>query len=466
MDYQAYLEEKLPDMLAFAQELMRIRSVKGTPEPGAPFGSGCRQALDAALAKARELGFEIVFDADGYAGHAQSAGDGEPLAVLAHLDVVPEGSGWMFPPYGAVISDGKLYGRGALDDKGPLAAALYAAAAVKNTAGFERPVRLIFGCDEESGWEDIEHYKSVCRMPDEGFSPDADFPVVYAEKGIAHLAFRSKFYEYHPGLFRFVRLNGGDRVNVVPDTARAELEALGEADILVKAALAYSTRHDVNINVLVSGRDCVVSARGKASHGSLPENGVNAVTMLCDFLSGVDLGTGDCVAFLEKTAELFHGKFRGEAFGLSNLTDESGPLSMNLGRLSVDVEGADGAVDVRYPVTADLSVIRERFAAELRSVGATAELLHGQPPLYVKKDSALVQTLVAAYERNTGRRAEPLAIGGGTYARALKHGVAFGPVDFDTEVNEHMPNEFIRVEELYRCARIYADALYELTRKK
>lgn len=464
--YIEKLESVFPQMVEFTRELMAIPSVKADGVEGAPFGTEIRRALDITLAKADELGFKDQFNADGYAAHAQSEGEGEPIGILAHLDVVPEGTGWIYPPYSATIADGKLYGRGALDDKGPLAAALFAAYAVGETVGFNRPVRFIFGCDEESGWADIDYYNTVAKMPEVGFSPDSTFPVVNAEKGICHFTLNNRFFEYTPGHFKLLSLGGGDRVNVVPDTARAELIAVGDPSVMKKAVLEFATERDVSLSVLEAGRELTLIARGKPAHGSRPSDGVNAVAILLDFLTIVDLGSGDPVAYIKEMQRLFSGKTSGEEFCLQISDEQSGALTMNLGNLYLNMEdnSARAEVDIRYPVTYDDGFITSTFDASIRTLGAELTVSMVHKPLYVAKDHPLVSTLLEVYNTETGKNAVPLALGGGTYARALKTGVAFGPVDEGMEANEHEANEYIRLEDLYKCARLYAHAIYKLTR--
>jgi succinyl-diaminopimelate desuccinylase len=207
-------------MISTLQEWIRVPSLKAEPEPGAPFGPVLRQMLDKAMADCRELGFAAE-TFDGYIGHADM-GEGEDedaLAILAHVDVVPVGFGWQKEPFGAQIEDGKIFGRGSSDDKGPAVAALYAMAAVKQAGiPLKRKVRLILGCDEESGWEDIAYYKKVATMPRMGFSPDAGYPVINIEKGLYGLELRAAPSE--KGL-RVLSFDVGERPNVVPGQATA-----------------------------------------------------------------------------------------------------------------------------------------------------------------------------------------------------------------------------------------------------
>ncbi|HHY13423.1 MAG TPA: Sapep family Mn(2+)-dependent dipeptidase, partial [Thermoanaerobacterales bacterium] len=184
----SFLEKQIEryrnDIIKSVQEQIKIKSVKGESKPGMPFGEGPREALEHALKLSEELGFKTK-NVDGYAGHAEYGEGDDIVGVLVHLDVVPEGTGWVHPPYGGEIHDGKIYGRGTIDNKGPAIAALYALKALKDSGvNMKRRVRIIFGTDEESGWEDMDYYMENEENPMCGFSPDALFPIINSEKGI------------------------------------------------------------------------------------------------------------------------------------------------------------------------------------------------------------------------------------------------------------------------------------------
>lgn len=78
------------------------------------------------------MGFQTR-DVDGHCGWCEYGEGEEMVAVLCHLDVVPAGDGWHYPPYDCTWAEGRIYGRGVIDDKGPAAAALYALKAVRDS---------------------------------------------------------------------------------------------------------------------------------------------------------------------------------------------------------------------------------------------------------------------------------------------------------------------------------------------
>ena len=420
------MEKYLNDTVKTIQELIRIDSTNQPAEEGMPFGKGAARALQAFLSCAAAMGFETR-NYDNYVGEVLF-GEGEPFAILAHLDVVPAGSGWTHAPFGGEIENGKLYGRGAMDDKGPAVVCLYALKALKDE-GFQprKTIKLIVGCNEECGWGCIDHYKQCAEMPKVGFTPDADFPVIYAEKGILHV----KFYfpvENAP----FTALYGGKGVNMVCDEAFAQCDE-------TEGAERYSLR--VEDGLLVS--------RGVSAHGSTPEKGKNALEPL--------------FAYFARTNEDMrraHEILFEDIFGLKNFADETGRLTM-----SPDIANyGDGilsvCVDIRYPATLPLQAVLD----VLNKTGVRYEEIHHQSALFNPKDSFLIQTLQRVYNEATGERAEPIAIGGGTYARALECGAGFGPQLCGEPVTIHQKDEYISIPHVKFLLNLYRRAVEELTK--
>ncbi len=423
MDTKRYLQ----DCIKSIAESVRFDSSQAAPLPGMPFGKGAADCLAHFLRLAESMGFE-THNYDNYVGEAVW-GEGEAFAILAHLDVVPAGDGWTHPPFAGEIADGKLYGRGTMDDKGPAIVCLYCLKALKD-AGFapRRTIRLIVGCNEESGWECIAHYNRVARMPESGFSPDADFPVIYAEKGILHVCLRFALPDAP-----FSALYGGERANMVCDRAMAEGGPFDAA-----RAKKYG----------LTAEDGKLVAEGRSAHASTPQEGRNALLPLLSYFAEEDARVDAVVNKL----------FRDEA-GLTALRDETGSLTM-----SPDVaEYRDGqlcvTVDIRWPAT----LPREAVLSRLDTFGAPYEIEHCQEPLFSDRNGPLVSALRRVYERHTGGRCEPIAIGGGTYARALKNGAGFGPQFPGEPSTIHQKDEYISLENVQKLLDIYADAIRALT---
>lgn len=419
------MDKYFGDIVRSVQEMISFDSAASAPAEGMPFGRGAADCLNAFLSLAQRMGFE-THNYGNYAGEVVY-GTGEEFAVLCHLDVVPAGEGWTHPPFGGEIENGRLYGRGAMDDKGPAVICLYCMKALKDE-GFApaRTVKLIVGCNEESGWACIDHYRQCAHMPDTGFSPDADFPVIYAEKGILH--FRADFPVADPP---FRTLEGGERANMV--CARAS------------AGGVRDTGGAERFGLTVCGD--TLTAHGVSAHASTPGEGENALQKLLAF-------------FAEKNADVrrAYSILFADSLGLTRLRDETGSLTV-----SPDVASFSGGVlsvvtDIRYPAT----MKQEDVTGALDAAGIRYELLHCQAPLYSDRNGPLVTALREVYEQATGEKAEPLAIGGGTYARALKNGAGFGPQFPGRPSTIHRADEYIALEDIRKLADIYYAAIRRL----
>lgn len=417
------MENYLDEAVKAIAESIKFDSSLQEPLGGMPFGKGAADCLAHFLTLAESLGFETR-NYDNYVGEA-IFGEGEEFAILAHLDVVPAGNGWDKPPFGGIVEDGRIWGRGAMDDKGPAIAALFALKKLKDE-GFtpKKKIKLIVGLNEECGWKCIEHYNKVAHMPDTGFSPDANFPVIYAEKGILHI--RADF-PVEKNLFS--SLAGGERVNMVCD--RCEATPLAPVD--TKKAKALS----INIE---NGK---LVSKGKSAHGSTPEEGVNAIEPMLEYFG------------LQRVLDCL---FK-DIYGLKALKDETGNLTLSPDVVSYKDGVLSVLADIRYPATLPLSAVTEK----LDKFGVKYETVSHQKPLFQDKNNFLVKTLKKVYDDYTGEAHEPIAIGGGTYARALKCGVAFGPEIDGEEVTIHQVNEYITIDRVKLMLEVYAEAVKRLT---
>ena len=439
------------DMIETLQRWIRVPSVRAERSAdNAPFGAEVRRALDVAMADIARLGMQPR-DIDGYACDAEIGQGENPLAVLAHLDVVPEGDGWDHDPYGAEIVDGKMYGRGTGDDKGPGVAALFAMKAILD-AGIElkRPCRLILGCDEECGMQDLEYYEEKIGLPEMGFSPDAEFPLINTEKGIVQMKLDGEIADD-----RLLSIVCGTRPNVVPGTAVAVLAG----DWREQAADAFDVEdEDCAIETeLVDGNTKIV-VTGVPAHASTPDQGKNAAKMLIAVLVRLGIG-GAPVALLHEAAG--EGAY-GVNLGIAGSDAVSGPLTINLGLLFVENGKISVTFDCRYPVFFDDKTVTGTVAKRLAPAGFVMAPCHASHPHHVPESSELVTKLMAVYNGVTETDGKPFAIGGGTYARHLKEGVAFGMMFPGEPELAHQANECIDVANYIKAARIYAYAIVAL----
>ncbi len=441
-----YIEETLPEQVEELRTLLRIPSVKEPPLPNKPFGAPMYDALSFTLALAEKLGLKSR-NIDGYAGVVEYGEGEETLGILCHLDVVPVGAGWTYPPFGAMLDNGRIYARGAIDDKGPALSALYALAAIKNSGmPLKRKVRIIFGCDEESGWACMDYYKEHEPLPDIAFSPDAEYPLVYSEKGILGLRFEKK---YASG----ISFTCGTRPNVVP----------GEAEAWVPFETSEPEDMDEGFGVLcdpeAGGTRITVTGRG--GHAAFPWSAKNALQELLIVLDNMPL-TGEDAETVHVLARALSDDVHGEHLGI-DCEDESGRLTCNAGILHWDENGLSITFDLRLPLSADADEITKKVEKALAPAGLTLAGKRLTAGHRVDPESELVRKLLAVYSASTGKEAKPLAIGGGTYARALPgRAVAFGCEPEDEPSRAHMPDEYIRIDEIAFNTRVMADAIAAL----
>ena len=419
------MKSYMDDIISASRECIRFDSTHGEAAPGYPFGKGCADCLCHFLGLAESMGFE-THNYDNYIGEVVW-GEGEEFAVLAHLDVVPAGDGWKYPPFGAEMNDDvsaggtkgmKIWGRGALDDKTPAIIILYAMKALRDFGVKpSKKFKLILGCNEEDGWECIDHYNKVAKMPRVGFTPDANFPAIYAEFGILHLALR---FPLNDGVI--AELSAGDAINMVPACAKATL---------VKDHAPTTVTAPDGAVATVSGT--TVTAEGRSAHGSLPHDGKNALGALV-------------YALKSESPELSHiwELIFEDGVGVRSITDSTGTLTMSPDVASYKDGVLEIKVDIRYPATHNVEEITSAFD----KCGVDYTILSHKGPLYNDPDSELISTLGRVYSAYSGEETAPLAIGGGTYARALECGCAFGPELPGFEATIHQPNEFIECDAL------------------
>lgn len=436
---------------------VRIPSEKLPPEPGAPFGRPIREMLTTALGDAKALGMRTR-DFDGYIGDAEIGQGDETMGILVHLDVVPAGDGWQTDPFGADIIDGKLYGRGTQDDKGPAVASLYAMKAVLNAGiPLTRKVRLILGCDEESGWDDIAHYQQHEKMPDFGFSPDADYPIINTEKGILQITLAAKLSGEDGAAIPVYDVSAGERPNVIPGIATAEI---GYPDLADLKAKLKATGLDVTAEQLPSGH-VKLTSNGTPGHAAMPQLGKNAAGQLLLALQAIGAGGGS-KAVIDRLADGIGLDSSGKGLGIDGSDTISGALTMNLGILRITPESATAALDIRHPVLMNGEMIAKILGMQVAESGLSVTDMHRKDPLHVPAESFIVRSLLEVYQDVTGLEPYTIAIGGGTYSRSMDNCVAFGCNFPGTVELAHQAGEHIDLDELMQNVRVFAHAIVKL----
>lgn len=418
--YQSELEATLC-------KLISIPSVEGEPRSvDAPFGLKTREALEYVFEVAEQMGFETKH-VDGYAGfiHWKGSDDSAYVGAVCHLDVVPQGD-WeeAFQP---IVTEEAVIGRGSIDDKGPALAVLYAMKALKD-AGYQpkTSIRLILGLDEESGMQCLKYYNTLYPAPKASFTADADFPVIYAEKGISTFEYHFDFTQLKDNAF--FKAEAGAASNVIPGVCKI-------------AYLEENQRKEESI-------------QGQMGHASVPHMGKNAISYAMDFLKGKI--SHPFLSFYEKYIGL---ETNGQSLGIA-CEDESGALTLNAGLLKLDEKGAVLTCDIRYPVTKEFKEIQAQLEKVAEENQIKLVVLRDSKPIYRSKEHPLVKTLLKAYQNVTGDTStQPIAIGGGTYARAIDNCLAFGPVRPGDPCLCHQKGEFVYREALVNAIAIYAQAL-------
>ncbi len=466
IDYQkldARVDELKNELIADIRAWVSVPSVQDAPLPGMPFGEINARMLALALDTAKRFGFETR-NADNYAGDVTMGSGEQTMGILAHLDVVPAGEGWQHEPFGGEIDNGRIYGRGTIDDKGPALCALYAMRAVRDCGvPMKDGVRLILGCDEETGMTDMRYYASKYKMPDYGFSPDAHFPLINIEKGGVNLELLFSADGEDKAEIPIYELYAGERPNVVPARAHAVIGSARAGIAFIQAKIseiARSMNRKISVFDLGDGR-AEICAEGVLSHGSLPELGVNAASVL--MLALDRLGAGKAILpALKMMNEKIGMEPDGASLGIKCDDELSHNLSCNLGILRWDGRNFAATLDIRYPLCTNEIEILGKITENVSPYGVSVRMLSTHTPLHVPAEHKVVRGLLKVYNEMTGQEAKPLAIGGGTYSRMMPNTVAFGMV-FPDEVDLcHVADECIDIDRMMLAVKIYAHAIAEL----
>ena len=460
IDFKKEVLNHKEDLLKDLFELLSVRSILGTDiTEETPFGSGPREALDLILSFGERDGYKTKL-VENKAGHIE-VGQGEELfGILGHVDVVPVvEADWTSHPFKPEIRDGKIFARGSLDDKGPTMAAYYAVKLLdKLGVKWNKRVRVIIGSDEETGFRCVEAYFKHEEQPASGFTPDAMFPLVYAEKARATFDHKLKFVVEDGNYnYKLVKFNGGQVLNMVIASAKAEL--VGEVSDIKEKFENFLVLEKLDGEVTVE--DTIkLTLKGKAAHGSTPQYGVNGATKLAEFLSTLGLDNNG-KNFVDYIVEKLANDPFGEKLGIDYSDNEMGEATYNYGIIDYDLLKKVGIVstDCRHPMKFDLVARLNGVKVDNIDIEATST----KEAHYVPKDDELVTTLMDVYRKHTGdTKNDAFVLGGGTYARCLKKGVAFGLLFPDKEDTMHQANEYLEVEDLLLATVIYAEGIYKL----
>ena len=449
------------DMIADLGRLIAIESVRGPSEPGAPYGAGPRAALSLVRSMLENRGFavsdfeDIIITTD--------LGSSPPImGILAHVDVVGAGDGWDTDPYNMAVKDGKIFGRGATDDKGPAVASMYAMYCARELCPeLQHGFRILIGSGEETGCLDIARYLEKNEPPPNVFTPDAGYPVVNVEKGRITPSF-SASWEKDETLPHIVSITGGNTTNVVPDRAVALIEGLSVSEA-VRHCSEYSTKTGAVISARENGDRVTITAEGSASHAAEPNLGLNAQTALIEMLAAMPFADSDGFRYIRALNRLFpHCDYHGRALGIAMSDETTGELTVNFGVFKYTQTGFTAEFDSRTPVCADKTDLIGMVSAAFEREGITMANSGFSHSHSTPEDSPFVQTLLRIYEEYTGNAGGCLSIGGQTYAHGISGGVAFGVGLPDIDNSVHGANEYIGVEQITISAKMFAAAILEM----
>ncbi len=456
----SYIDSQKDSFLKDLKSLVDIKSVREPAEKGKPFGDGPAKALEEAVRICNRHGFDII-NFENYAGEL-TYGENPVLMLLAHLDVVDEGDFWTYEPYNMTIVDGKAYGRGTTDDKGAALCCLYAIKTVKALFGEpKRGVRLVMGCGEETGSEDMEYYFSKRATLPYTLSPDADYPLINLEKGRFAPSFTKK--TDNTGEKTVLSFDGGKTKNIVPCKSEAVINGIKENEISDTVKLCEKET-GVSFTLKEENEKLIISALGVSAHAAHPENGNNAQTALIYLLNRLPLTENETALSFKSLEKLFpHGETDGESAGVKMSEAVSGALTLNFGVLSFADGIFDCGLDLRCPLGANEGNVKDVIENQLSEEGFT---LSGDsrmiPVHYVPEDAPIIKAALGVYEEYTGLPGKCLSIGGGTYVHGIEGGVAFGIEFPGTDYRIHGADEFAVTDELLLTAKMYAAIIYKL----
>ncbi|WDV48033.1 dipeptidase PepV [Clostridiaceae bacterium M8S5] len=464
MDFNKLINSYEDKMVEKLCKIVSIPSVEGVPEENMPFGREVDRALKYTLNLCEELGFKTC-NVDNYAGHADYGEGDDILGAILHLDVVPAGDNWSVDPYSPYKrEDGKIYGRGTTDNKGPLIAVLYAIKALMDSGiKPKKKIRVIFGTNEETRWDGINYYLKKFDSPQFTIVPDAVFPMIYAEKGILDIKYCKKLDD---DILEVVEFKGGNALNSVPDFATIKIKSNKETIDAIKNkldVLNYQEKFVVQSNV--SKNTISVSVKGTPAHASVPQDGANAICYLSNILTKVlpcDTNLCNISSFID--SKFHYQDYNGKLAGIFFEDEPSGMLTYNLGTIAIKDGIVEIGSNIRYPVTMNYEMLNTKLGNLCRVSGFHYLKYDHLKPIYQPLDSKEAKILLNAYREITNDDvSKPISIGAGTYARALKNAIAYGGQLQSDEVVPHQNDEYITSDSLLLMAKIYAKAIYDLS---
>lgn len=467
--FDKYIDNKKDEMIKQTQELIKIPSVhEDSNIPNKPFGENAAKALEYILSLGESLGFRTK-NVDGYCGYIEFGEGDELVGIIGHLDVVPEGENWSVPPFSGKIIDNKIFGRGAIDDKGPVISTLYAMKAVMDTTKISKRVRLILGLNEEKDWKCINYYKEHEEIPSIGFSPDADFPCIYAEKSIISSYLKMDYSSLLNEDIIITEIDcNNNALNVVPKFCSVTLKINHDninIDNLISKIKYFIDLNNYEIDIYkIDYEEIKLTSYGIQAHAAHPDLGKNAISQLIVILNNIFNSYNISIEIFEFFEKYINTQYNGENLNI-NYKDESGALTLNVGKFTLEDSFLKIGMNIRIPINTPVVEIGNAFIKNTSSyINVDFDTPHYLPALYIPKDNKLIKTLCNIFNKKTNSSLEPIAIGGATYARAFENCVSFGANLPEQKDMCHQTDEFISIDNLILASKIYAEAIYELSK--
>lgn len=428
-----------------------------------PFGSEIAKALEYILNLGKKLGFRTK-NIDGYCGYIECGKGEELIGIIGHIDVVPASDDWTYPPFSGIIENNNIYGRGAIDDKGPVIASLYAMKAIMDTIDLNKRIRLILGTDEERTWKCINYYKSTQQeIPNISFSPDADFPCIYAEKSLLSVYLKQDYINCEDSISIQAINDNENAINVVPKlcsvTLKIDENRIDKEDFL-SALSSIIDKREYSIEIYQDNDSLIkLISTGKSAHAAHPDLGVNSISKLLVVLYEIFNKYNVHVDLIDKFYTYIQDDYYGKNLKI-NVTDESGALTLNVAKFYIENNSLVIGINLRIPVTISTDYIKNIFTDTFDDIDIYFD--GEKPSLFISKDNSLVKLLCNIFNKQSGLQSSPIAIGGATYARAFPNCISFGPNLPGCKDMCHQADEFITIDNLLFCALTYAEALKQL----
>jgi len=455
-----YIDDMKDKIINSTCQIINIPSVFDNSD-NTPFGIHTVEALKYILDLGKSLGFKTK-NIDNMCGYIEFGKGDKLLGIIGHLDVVPADESWTYSPFNATIDNNNIYGRGTIDDKGPVIATLYAMKAVADNYDLKnKRVRLILGLNEEKDWKCIERYKETEEIPNISFSPDANFPCIYAEKTIESIYLKQKYIK-NPTLYIEEISTNNNAINVVPKYCSV---TIGFDNSIIKnisqniKELINKYNYNITIEEINNSHIKLISL-GTAAHAAHPKLGTNAISKLLIVLHELFKLYNIKLEILEYFSKYIGDDYTGKNLGI-NYIDESGTLTLNTAQFILENNKICIGFNLRIPITIDYNNVEYEFKKHCNN-NLEVIVARIQEPLYLEKNNPLVQKLCSIFNEYNNSNIEPQTIGGGTYARAFENCISFGPQMPGAKDMCHQADEFISIDNLIFCAKVYAQAILEL----